>query len=482
MRILLLNDNPVVRKLVALSAQKTKDDLDVIWSLDEIEHPHYDLLIVDDALYSDEAMSQLKAKVTFKSSLLMATRGAATPAGFDKVINKPFLPTDLVELFSGIAHSLPDVSVDEIEKPIAAMDDLLDDLLADDLEEYNLDDLMEEDAPLKTSVLDSQEVQELQDLLDDDFGDTEEDEFDSAQFETPDIAIIEDLDDGFEEIATKSAEIEDLDELVDFEEPKESLEEELSDDELEAMLLSGNVKSDSPKEDEIDLEALLADVSAEELLDEPLSDDDFEDLEQQIQEAMGNLEPEDLEQPLDDLDFDTLDDDLSDDVLDELDTNMLDLSNEEELKIEDDELEHEDEVLDTLDDDEASAFDDEEMSALEGLAAFENIMELDGLDSLDERDIRLAIGEEIDDELEIRAGDSEHACLDVEALSEAMGKLPALALDELDLIEDEEPVENSSAVGIEALQSLLKALSNDEVAKSLKGLNISININFGNDK
>ena len=36
--------------------------------------------------------------------------------------------------------------------------------------------------------------------------------------------------------------------------------------------------------------------------------------------------------------------------------------------------------------------------------------------------------------------------------------------------------------GVEALQALLKALSNENVAKSLKGLNISININFGNEK
>lgn len=481
MRILLLNDNPVVRKLVALSAQKTKDDLDVIWSLDEIEYPHYDLLIIDDALYSDEAMAQLKAKISFRSSLLMATRGAATPAGFDKVINKPFLPTDLVELFVGIANTLPSASVEDV------LDNLVDDEPQEsDLEEYNLDDLLDEDAPLKTNVLDSQEVQELQGLLDETDDEDENIEFDSAHFETPDVAIIEDLEDELEEVSMPSTQIEDLDELDDFEEPKESLEDELSDEELEAMLSAGTVQSQSPKEEEIDLEALLADMSAEELLDEPLSDDDFEDLEQQIQDAMGSLEPEDLEQSLDeigldDLALDSLDDDLNGDVNNEPDTSVLD--DEEELAaIEDDELDElvdEDAALETLNDD-MSAFDEEEMAGLEDLTALESML---GLDDLDEREIRLAIGEEPDDEeLDVRAGNSEHAALDVEALSEAMGKLPALALDELDLMEEEEPIESSPAAGMEALQSLLKALSNDEVAKSLKGLNISININFGNDK
>ena len=106
MKILLFNDNPVVRKLVALSAQKTKDDLSVVWSTDEIEDREYDLLIVDDALYSDEILDALKEKIALKSSLFMATRGKAVPSGFDHVINKPFLPTDLVDLFVQIEKKI----------------------------------------------------------------------------------------------------------------------------------------------------------------------------------------------------------------------------------------------------------------------------------------------------------------------------------------------------------------------------------------
>jgi len=99
MKILLFNDNPVVRKLVALSAQKTKDDLSVVWSTDEIEGNAYDLLIVDDALYSDEILDSINERIVAKNTLFMATRGKAVPSGFDNVINKPFLPTDLVDMF-----------------------------------------------------------------------------------------------------------------------------------------------------------------------------------------------------------------------------------------------------------------------------------------------------------------------------------------------------------------------------------------------
>ena len=54
MKILLLNDNPVVNKLVTLSAQKTSDELDVVNSIDDIDSRSYDLLVVDDTSYSDE--------------------------------------------------------------------------------------------------------------------------------------------------------------------------------------------------------------------------------------------------------------------------------------------------------------------------------------------------------------------------------------------------------------------------------------------
>jgi uncharacterized membrane protein len=530
MRILLLNDNPVVRKLVALSAQKTKDDLDVIWSLDEIEHPHYDLLIMDDALYSDEAMRQLRAKITFKSTLLMATRGSAVPAGFDKVINKPFLPTDLVELFVGIANTLPDVDLDDVIGSSVGIDDSLldDDFLINDSEEFSLDDLIEdEDNKPRTNILDSQEVQEVQSLLDDAEGNEDVGGFDDLDFEVSDIGSIEDLEikpqgsfasgidiedlDELKESTTGSIGIEDLDELDEFNEQdldelKEISKDELSDDELEAMLLSGNVKSESSEEDDINLEALLADMSAEELSNEPLSDDDFETLEQQIQEAMGNLEPEDLEQSLeavglDDLDFDDLEEDLDilsvadkellldedevqealedvsldaidDDEVDVLNTDTLSSQAEEALVLEDNELLDQSEEQSALGNGEVVPLDDDLVA-----------VDMGDLDGLDEREIRIAIGEEVEEEeVEIRAGSGEHASLDVEALSEAMGKLPALALDELDLMELEESQESSPAAGMEALQSLLKALSNEEVAKSLKGLNISININFGNDK
>lgn len=101
----------------------------------------------------------------------------------------------------------------------------------------------------------------------------------------------------------------------------------------------------------------------------------------------------------------------------------------------------------------------------------------DELDMLDERELKLAIGEEVGEEeptIVAKGGSS----LAAEALDEVMSESSSYA-DFSDTIEEEKP--SSHAEGVEALQALLKALANENVSKSLKGMNISININFGND-
>ncbi|MGZ8547722.1 MAG: hypothetical protein ACXW33_03810 [Sulfuricurvum sp.] len=391
MRILLLNDNPVVRKLVALSAQKTKDDLSVVWSTDEIEHDTYDLLIVDDAHYSDEVMATLKEKVIFKTSLLMATRGNAVPAGFDHVINKPFLPTDLVELFAGIENSLSkaavavkedvkekeekendaDAQTIEIESMLEGFEDEKDVDTLDLDEMFDFEESSDEfQDTLKTNVLDHEEVQELQDLLDD------TDELESKDtFRTEDFKV---------------------------------------------------------EDDEEDVPETQAAV---------LSDEEFGDLELQIQEAVGELGLEDLEQ------------EFEDEQLEEL--NIGNLNNLEETDM----------------------FDDIDMS--------DGLDELDELDSIDEREMKLAVGEEV--EPEIGEDEGEDSSFDTEALNEAIKNLSTTEASvestvEMKPLSASIEEKSSQHEGMEALHALLKALSSDEVTKSLKGLNINININFGDSK
>lgn len=466
MKILLLNDNPVVRKLVALSAQKTKDELSVIWSVDEVEASAYDLLIVDDAHYSDESMAALKEKIQYKTSLLMATRGNATPSGFDKVINKPFLPTDLVDLFSQIdkdlSSSIPKVA-EEKSKAIV-LDDVIETQQDEDLDfdDFDIDD---EEVAVKTNVLDHEEVQELQDLLDDtdnfDMDDElsldglmEEDEAADSDDIMGNDDLLESLDDDILQALENESSIGSTDDDL-----KDAMEEFDFDEEL----LADEEKSIKPIDEEVDDEELLG--SLDDLLD-------FDDLAGvSDEEAVAGVEAATVDEALEDLDALLLDglgvmpedeelsllesqkDALSDDEFGELEQQIQEAV--EELGIED--LEQE--------------LDEVEM---EDLGDFENFGDLD---SLSEREIKLAIGEEVEDE---------EPEIEREVLSKAIETSSMVELDDelenSDISEAAVEHHGTPAEGMDALQALLKALSNEDVAKTLKGLSINININFGNEK
>lgn len=420
MKILLFNDNPVVRKLVALSAQKTKDDLSVVWQVEEIEESGYDLLIIDDGLYSNETFASLKETVTFKTTLLMATRGNAVPAGFDHVINKPFLPTDLVDLFAKIDTDLASKASEEEadlvqQNPVNTQDEPFLDFapVEDDDFSGGLPSLDEEKLP---SVLDREEVQEVRELLED----TETDEL--PEDEEIMVNGMDDID--FDELdAPQEQEVASEEELFDFEglELDEKSEEADAPNPPSAPLESSDEIDFGDESMLPDNELLIEDAHSlddTEVVsdDEALSDEALGDLELKIQEAVGDLE-------LDDFD-----------------------------------AEFDDSLVESLTSDDAHM---QEMTP--AIEEFEGLEGFDELDMLDERELKRAIGEEIEDE---------PASLNVEALDEsAPSTLEATTLSKATAVE-----------GIEALQTLLKALTNEDVAKSLKGLNISININFGDDK
>jgi len=495
MKILLLNDNPVVRKLVALSAQKTKDDLSVVWSVDEVEGDAYDLLIVDDAHYNDESMAALREKVKYKTSLLMATRGNAIPAGFDNIINKPFLPTDLVDLFAKIDKDLLLLAKDVREQEAVDTSKVIltDTGAAEVSEETGFDitnlndefdfDLEDIEVAAKTNVLDHEEVQELQDLLDD-----------TDNFDMDDELSLDGLMDEEDENSNISGEASISDEASD-EDFLKSL-----DDDIQQALASDSETAGVENElddamDEFDFdEELLAQEDEEPLktIEASIDDEDFVDSLDDLlaideEEGKEAFEEEDA---------------MSDDILDEMDALMLDdLAQMEE----DEEFSSLELADDALSDDEFGELEQQIQEAVEELGIedleqgfdeveigdFSEFEGLGDLDSLNERDIKLAIGEEVEEEAEIRVGHSDHSSLDAEALTEAMEEVSDTELtaefEDINIDVDSvsrvaEEHHGTPAEGMDALQALLKALSNEDVAKTLKGLSINININFGNEK
>lgn len=476
MKILLFNDNPVVRKLVALSAQKTKDDLSVIWSVDEIEESEYDLLIVDDALYSDEMFESLNEKIIVKSTLFMATRGQAVPSGFDNVINKPFLPTDLVDMFVQIekkvnvaSEAKGDLKKESIPtEPMYAinLEDTLPDLeghedelmdvehLNDSDEEFDFSSLEDFDEKLpETTILDQEEVQEVQGLLEE----TEEEHLGVEE-----DAFAQDINE-----MTLPQEENGLNLEIDDE---FSFDDDLVPNEIEGEILN----FDSVLED--DRLAQEDTLAHKEMLDE----DDFDDIDfsSALEENVGVDEEDELlslseEAPADDIDISSL---MDDDELGDLESKIEDAVS----GLESEELERELESDDFGVDFDETALEELSLNQEESaVAPMDDSEDFDELDMLDERELKRAIGEEIEDDEPAVYSDEGDISLAAETLDEVMSEAGFLE-ESSEAFEEEDNV--SHAEGVEALQALLKALSNENVTKSLKGMNISININFGNDK
>ncbi len=549
MRILLLNENPVVTKLVTLSAQKTADELEVTNDLSVQNAAQYDLIVVDDALYSESIKEQLQ-DVAATKRLFMATRGSELPQEtFDYILNKPFLPTDLVELFSGIASGLG-VSVEE-EEAIETLDndsdlpelegleddtvleidnleadddlslhhddddtmtlDLDDDIASDESDELLLDDMDMQD---KEPVLDKDDLAEVQELLDDTEEAVQEDDestIEDAVSVESELDAIEGLeddallpeDDSEEMLPDEEAQVSNDGALLDNLDDGADAETEISEDSDEALALSdqdeteelleeaGEALMDDLEEDIHDesadtleagvgeaLEDDLEDLSDDALGDLDLSDiedaDEIDDLDDEIAEeiesidapeALLEVEGDSVEPAVAEDDFE----DLSDDVIDDLDLGDLesiDAEEESDLDTVDIALEDEDVDLDAIEDEIESAVSElsaEELEAdvdedlLLNIATDETTFDaISGLDELDEQSIKVAVGEADATQLQEETRD--------EMVSE----------------EHTQEIEKASNLeGAEALKVLLQALENREVAKALKGMNISINISFG---
>lgn len=403
MKILLVNDNPVVSKLVTLSAQKTSDQLSVVNSIDEIKIGEYDLLMLDDALYDQESLQEIKSKINFQKSLFIHSRNGAIAEGFSAMLNKPFLPTDLVELFSSFSRQLKSKASKK------------------EISEIHLDN----DFNLK------QEPDNLKDEDDLVFND--------------DVELYEDLS------------------------------------------LDGNLELDEDFKLENNLEKLHGDLSLEDdlLMDEEatllgnhlsLEDEDFDSVldKDELQEVQDLLD-ETEDEFNDDLSMDkelTMDDDMEEELL----TDMNPLSDAD---IENDEIQEID--LETQIKNAVENLSDEDLNSeldaqtLLGIAQ-SSIKDISGLNS---RDLKLAIGEEVDDlplEFEALEEDSMKESF-TEDISEELE--PIMEENGESFGRDNAATKSGKNEGVEALKKLLKALSNEDIAASLQGMTISINITLG---
>ena len=180
MKILLINDNPVVSRLLVLCTRDESVVLDEAVSADTVKGDDYDIVLVDEASYGADVAELLTLLDRCKKVYISYNNEAMK--GFDTTIKKPFLPSQILELMENLEvqeddHFIFPLATEEtseekyeedIEKSIeeSEMPSIFPLLENDDiLEEIQEDEVLEigEETP---AVLDENEIDKIKALLD----------------------------------------------------------------------------------------------------------------------------------------------------------------------------------------------------------------------------------------------------------------------------------------------------------------------------
>jgi len=113
MKILLINNNPVVSRLTALSARKEDIEIDEIQEVTELSSDKYDIVFVDADSWSKDVDDIIADNIKVQKRVLFYAQDDKEGKGsFDLTILKPFLPSEV----SAVIRSVEEHKV-EVEEP-----------------------------------------------------------------------------------------------------------------------------------------------------------------------------------------------------------------------------------------------------------------------------------------------------------------------------------------------------------------------------
>ncbi len=462
MKILLLNENPVITKLVTLSTQKLGFDLEQVEDPQNVGEGVYDLVIIDDQLYDDTLLEQLGEKIEYKKTLCIHKKGEDAPETFDYALSKPFLPTELVDILADIQAAVENASRQE-EKPLdleASAEETVEPLLEDDGIEMDAFD----------SDLDEFDLGEDIDL-EDELGSELKGDLDEALQMDLDEEILEQHDDTVEiddalDIDGGILDEEDLKEVQDLleeEKGQSGIEEEnltledLDEKEIEEQeeTAKGEMEGSDFVEEEFDFD--LDETEGDDLSLQEDTDENFQEEEEPLLDD-GN-EPEEERQDLD-IDGGIVDEEESvEDALDDVEELEDEVTQKETSEIYDEIAQEENDV-------------DDEIARLEATLEEEQLNEpIEDIDeelaSLDEFALKEALGETASD-VEVQREDKSQEERETEAVL-------------LDETADQAAEKEESNAAVTTLKKLLQALEDKEIAASLKDQKIQITITIGGE-
>ncbi|HEF8149292.1 TPA: highly acidic protein [Campylobacter jejuni] len=538
MKILLLNENPVVSRLVSLSAKKMSYDFEELNAYSE-NLGNYDVIVVD-----SDTPAPLKILKEKCDRLIFLTPRNQNVEDIDaQILQKPFLPTDFLNLLNNkdvnkhTPIDLPMLSNDEnpyadisLDLDNLNLDDLPDenslDINSEGMEDLSFDDDAQDDNANKTletqnlehenleqETTKEQTQEDIQTDLDLTLEDGESEKEDLSQKHT---AL--DTEPSLDELDGKNDE--DLEIKEDDKNKEIEKQEELSesqDDNANKTLETQNLEHENLEDENLEDENLEQEATKEQIQEDTQTDLDLtlEDGESEKEDLSQEHTALDTEPSLDELD-DKNDEDLEDNK--ELQANISDFDDlpvveEQEKEMDFDDLPEDAEFL-------GQAKDNEESE--EVLEEFAPVVEEDVQDEMDDFTSNLSTQDQIKEELaqldELDYGiDSENSSkvledfkdepiLDDKELgtNEEEVVVPNLNISDFDALKEsdiqealgeeileknEEPIasdatkdDNSEEIVNELSQSIAGAITSsikdDTLKAALKGMNMNININI----
>lgn len=506
MKILLLNENPVVSRLISLSAKKMSYDFEEVNAYDE-NLGHYDAIIVD----SDTPAPLKILKEKCDKLIFLAPRNQSVDVDA-LILHKPFLPTDFLNLLNQENLKIEDdaiLPIEEAENPYANISLDLDDLNLDDLpdektediqenelsmeenlESLALDDIKEDarahentDKELNLDDLSLDEEQEKNHTSEATVNHLEEKNEDQESLEV--LSQDDILDDKISEENSKNQEqdFEDQNEIQDKIEDIQELEEQT--DKLDKDLLKDSEFDEGQEvnandaldiKEETKIEALEKEESLDKIQSQDLITDDFPIIEEQETKVDFDDIPEDAEflgqtkeedEAVEDF-LPVVEDQENLDEHDEFE-EMSNLSTQDQIK----------EELAQLDELEYDIDSDDSIKVLEDFKE-EPI--------LDDKDLPINDEEIVVPKLEINDFDSLKESDIQEALGEEISTLEDNKSEKLKTKEDQLASEAGEEIVNELSQSIAGAITSsikdDTLKAALKGMNMNINISisFNEDK
>ncbi|MCW1869883.1 hypothetical protein OLQ82_01590 [Campylobacter jejuni] len=433
MKILLLNENPVVSRLVSLSAKKMSYDFEELNAYSE-NLGNYDVIVVD----SDTPAPLKILKEKCDRLIFLAPRNQNVDIDA-QILQKPFLPTDFLNLLNNkdtnkhTSIDLPILSNDE--NPYAD--------ISLDLDNLNLDDLPDENS----LDINSEGIKDLS------FDDDAQNDNANKILETQNLE-----DENLEQEATKEQTQEDIQTdldltLEDSKNEKEDLSQEHTALDTEPSLDELDDKNDEDLEDNKELQANISDFDDLPVVEEQEKEMDFDDLPEDAEflgQAKDNEESEEILEEFAPV--------VEEDVQDEMDDFISNLSTQDQIK---EELAQLDELDYGIDSDNSSKvledfkdepiLDDKELGTNEEEVVVPNL-NISDFDALKESDIQEALGEEI------------------------------VEKNEEPIVSNATKDDNSEEIVNELSQSIVGAITSsikdDTLKAALKGINMNININI----